>query len=479
MKKDRWFLPTNIPNLMMFLTQGLICSPEDSLIYSPNLLEVAPGWIPLQKNKIEILINENIDFNPSIIIEINLTKIKGEVFDVSTGEFTLIKQAAEQNCMFIAAPLPLTCIDKIIFKDKIAQDKFISDCKNLYANIPLLNFTFKVDKKLFPTEKDKDTSAPSLPFNEFKTPVSHNVHLSYKEAYAYGGALLNLFYNSKNGTLSTKFYNDFLELNKQNAITSQSYVELLFNDIVSHKDNETLKKLYEHLVEATIDGSSSFKQSTITFLQSSKWEGDALKRTSYLADMLTSFEYNPQYSNSEMLMKAKSKFEKLLLVLFLYEDSDELIDIPDYGFTEEEHILFSLFFGLRDSFVKIPKFIREFENLQPFVSHNMAMFLHNRLESKTTFKSPKKSISLVTMLTNRDFTEWFEKENRLVNCFLTKVLIPQGKYNIEITKKGLEISVAATLGKLTTTIQKDNYFNSISKLKLTDYNKYLTKYEKL
>ena len=117
MKKDRWFLPTNIPNLMMFLTQGLICSPEDSLIYSPNLLEVAPGWIPLQKNKIEIIINENIDFNPSVVIEINLTNIKGEVFDVSTGESTLIKQAAEQNCMFIAAPLPLTCIDKIIFKD--------------------------------------------------------------------------------------------------------------------------------------------------------------------------------------------------------------------------------------------------------------------------------------------------------------------------------------------------------------------------
>ena len=75
-------------------------------------------------------------------------------------------------------------------------------------------------------------------------------------------------------------------------------------------------------------------------------------------------------------MKQKTLLGKVLLMLFHRENTEALIEYNLDIFTEEDYLTFAAIFGIRDKFIKVPKFLREFEDLQNFISVKMANYAH-------------------------------------------------------------------------------------------------------
>ena len=211
--------------------------------------------------------------------------------------------------------------------------------------------------------------------------------------------------------------------------------------------------------------SNDSKEEIIQFLQSNE-------KTEHIAKKLLNFESISDKPVSEELREAKTLFGKALLMLFLREDSEALMEYYLDIFKEEDYIIFAMLFGIRDKFIKIPKFLREFNGLQKYITSKMANYAHMQMNGSIKFSEPKQLPTVMDMLKSNRFKEYFAKELKIEECFQT--IIPKSDYIVE---KGKPVFKGIVIPKFE--LLEEEYFKNISKTKLFEYNKYLQKYEKV
>jgi len=213
--------------------------------------------------------------------------------------------------------------------------------------------------------------------------------------------------------------------------------------------------------------SKDFKEDVLEFLLSDMWDERSRKRTEELANKLKLFESNIEKTVSEQFAEAKTPLEKILLMLFLREDSEALMDYYLELFTEEDYLNFAMMFGLRDKFIKIPKELREFKELQNFVSLKMAEYAHANIESDIKFKSPLKPLTLMDMLNKNSLKKRLLRALKLEHCVET--IMPKKDYRHD---KGKNIYVGFIEPEYK--LLENEYFKIISKSKITntEYNKF-------
>lgn len=373
LKKDRWFLPTNTDNLKMMVAQGLITSPDG---FSPNKyyrdeLENYPGFIPLFKNIIpektlKLIVSEQ-DNMMACLIEIDLIKIPS------------VKETLETPLLLLA-PLPLSCIKQIIFKS-IADKKSLENEQKLSSNFILAELKLhhsKTDQKLFTQEPELSDTNDTLVKND-----ENRLKVDYKKIYAFGGLLISLFYFAKNGEISQQTYQKNLDKEQPDDKHRACISHYFYGEV---NDSDELQKMYNALMDTIISG-KNFKDDMIDLLESKIW-GDKLKsRTQELATNLREFENN-NTTISAKFEAAKSPLEKLLFMMFYRQTGKELMQYQIDSFTEEDYVLFAMMFGVRDKFIKSAKFIREYANLQNFISFKMAEYAHKNRGSDIEFKAP-------------------------------------------------------------------------------------------
>ena len=468
-KKDRWFIPTNTENLKMIIAQGLISNSDGFKKYYSDVLELVQGYIPLFKNEIgqDILtyvLSEMDDLTPAII-EIDLKKIVGIVKKVEENRLVDIdlKSVESEDILFIQAPLPLSIVSTIIFKLKADKESFEEDSK-LYSNVVLAELKLSstvAEQKLF---KQKTLSGDLVSSLKNIEVVEVN-EVDYNRVYAYGGLLLNLFYFAKNGNRSNAFYQLFSNLDKESE--KQDIDVYDYFKAFDSNDTNIKKKMDYGLINIAIE-SKNFKEDVLDFLLSDIWDERTSKRTNELANKLKLFESNMDKTVSEQFEEAKTALEKILLMLFLREDSDSLMDYTLDVFTEEDYLNFAMMFGVRDKFIKISKELREFSGLQNFVSLKMAEYAHSSIESDIKFKSLPKSLTLMDMLNKNSLKKRLLKELKLEHCVQT--VMPNKEYS---SKSGINTYVGFI--EPTYKLLDDEYFKVISKKRLTklEYNKFV------
>ena len=467
-KKDRWFIPTNTENLKMIIAQGLISNPDGFKKYYSDILELVQGYIPIFKNEIAqniltYVVNETDDLTPAII-EIDLKKIVSVVKKVEENKLVDmdLKDINSEDILFIQAPLPLSIISTLIFKSKTDKKSFEDDSK-LYSNVVLADLKLSstiVEQKLF---KQNTLSADLVSsFKDIETVETNKV--DYNKVYAYGGLLINLFYFAKNGNRSNALYQLFSNLDKESE--KQDIDVYDYFKAFDSSDTNIKKKMDYGLINIAIE-SKDFKEDVLDFLLSDNWDERSAKRTKELANKLKQFEFNMDKTVSEQFKEAKTALEKTLLMLFLREDSDSLMDYMIDIFTEEDYLNFAMMFGVRDKFIKIPKELREFSGLQNFVSLKMAEYAHSSIESNIKFKALPKSLTLMDMLNKNSLKKRLLKELKIEHCVQT--VMPNREYS---SKNGINTYVGFI--EPTYTILDDEYFKNISKKRLTklEYNKF-------
>ena len=425
-KKNRWFLPTNTDNLKMMVAQGLMSSPDG---FSPNKyykdeLENYPGFIPVFKNSIpqstlDLIISEQENMT-ACLIEIDLTKIiqggvrnqNYKVIEVSVNE--------REDLLLILAPLPLSCIKQIIFRSENERISLEAEQK-LSSNFILSDLKThcsKSDEKLFKASNDKESIGffhkDKVGENEIESQVDSVKLVNYPRIYAFGGLLTSLFYFAKNGKLSNNIYQDFCTIEKADLVDDKLCIHQYFNQI---ENDGILQIMYSKLLDKLISRENS-KDDIIMLLEATDWDEKFKSRTQDLAQMLREFENN-ETTISEKFSKATRPLERLLLMLFHKESIGSLIEYQLDMFTEDDYLLFSLIFGVRDKFIKTPKFIREYQNLQNFISSKMVEYAHLELNSGVKFKSINSPKTIWDILNAKNTAKKSGKKLEITDCVQT------------------------------------------------------------
>lgn len=317
------------------------------------------------------------------------------------------------------------------------------------------------EQKLF---KPKTLSGDLV--NEFKKIEIEDVDaLDYNKIYAYGGLLLNLFYFAKNGKLSNNSYQLFCNLEEERQ---KQDIEIYDYFKAFDINNTSVKKKMDYgLINIAIN-SKDFKEDVLDFLLSKIWDEKSKKRTEELANKLKGFESNMDKTVSEQFNEAKTPLEKILLMLFLREDSESLMEYNLELFSEEDYLNFAMMFGIRDKFIKIPKELREFSGLQNFISLKMAEYAHKSIESDIKFKPLPKPLTVMDMLNKNSLKKRLIKELNIEHCMET--IMPNKDYT---HKKGKNIYVGFIEPEYK--LLEDEYFKVISKKKISkvEYNKFV------
>lgn len=466
--QNRWFMPTNTDNLRMIIAQGLISSPNGFKKYYSDVMELFPGYIPLFRNKVQpdILssVTSEVEGLTPCIVEFDLKKIEGFVKTISDSQLIDIQQKdldkENNDLLLLLAPIPLSCIAKVIFKTTADKKAFENDAE-LYSNVSIntlkLHYT-KTDQKLFEAKPD----ITDYPIEKLKS-MDFNLinNIDYNKIYAFGGMLANMFYFSKNGTKSNEV---FLSCSSDREVSDNDDYSYIINYFYSSEKVDNRNLLYNSIVDVAVR-SKNFKEEIIEFLESDS-------KTLNMANKLKSFEAISDKPVSEEFKEAKTLLGKVLLMLFHRENTEALMEYNLNIFTEEDYLTFAAIFGIRDKFIKVPKFLREFEGLQNFISVKMANYAHKALNSQIKFKELKQPLTIMEMLKNDRFKEYFAKELKIENCFQT--VIVKSDYRVI---KGKPVFEGIIMPKFE--ILEEKYFKCISTQIPTDYNKYLDKYNKV
>lgn len=467
-KKNRWLMPTNTDNLRMMIAQGLISSPAGFKKYYSDVLELFIGHVPLFKNRIQpdilnSVISETEGLN-QCILEFDLSSIEGLGKTIDGNNLVDIKlEDVESNnidILLLLAPIPISCISKVIFKTNSDKKAFEEDA-GLYSNVPVnelkLHYT-KTDQKLFETKSD----ITDYPVDKLKNMELEIVKdIDYSNVYAFGGMLANLFYFAKNGVIS----NDaFLSCSLGEKIAIENDFSHITNYFYSLEKLENSKSLYNGITHVAVSH-NNFKEEIIEFLESNV-------KTANIANKLRTFDAISDKPVSEEFGEAQTSLGKVLLMLFHRENTEALMEYNLDIFTEEDYLIFAVLFGIRDKFIKVPKFLREFRDLQNFISVKMANYAHKDLSSQIKFKESRRPLTIVDMLKNDRFKEYFAKELKIENCFQT--IVPKSDYRVV---KGKPIFEGIVMPKFE--ILEEEYFKFMSIQKTTEYNKYLDKYNKV
>lgn len=467
-KKTQWLLPTNTENLKMIIAQGLISSSDGFTKYYSDVLELVPNYIPLFKDEIpstllNYVLSEDNSLTP-VILDIDLKKMSNDIKILQDDKLVNLEGEVDSaDVVFILAPLPLSFISTLIFSSKDVLKEFEEDSK-LYSNVVLNDLKLSstvAEQKLF---KSSNLSVDWV--NDLKKIKTMDVdEVDYKKVYAYGGLLLNLFYFAKNGNLSNdnyKLFSDFSEEKKSQDIDIYDY----FKDFdINNADIK--KKMDNGLIDIAIN-SKDFKEDVLKFLEYGNWDERTQKRTQELADKLKGFESNTNKTVSEQFHEAKTRLEKILLMLFLREDTEALMEYTLELFCEEDYINFAMMFGIRDKFIKMPKELREFTGLQSFVSLKMAEYAHTTIESNIKFKSTIKPLTVIELFNKNSLKKRLIKELEVESCIRT---IMQNKEYC--SKSGINTYIGFIEPKYET--HEEEYFKILSKRKITkeEYNNFV------
>jgi hypothetical protein len=396
--------------------------------YYQDELKQNSGYIPLHKN---IIPQETLEYVVSgeknmkaCLIEIDLTKIKGITKNQQNKEIEITPKI-DDDFLLLLAPLPLSCVKKIIFKTNEDKKEIEKDQK-LHNNFILTDLNLqhnKTDQKLFDNKKTGSKSggfwSNEQQHNKEKSPNTvideSREKIDYKKIYAFGGMLANLFYFAKNGEQSHQKFTDF-----QNTGASDSGnkdIQSIYNYFYKIQNNDNFQEIYNKIIDNIING-SDFKNNIVSLLESQEWGVDFQQRAKELAQKLRDFEKNDT-TISQKFSQAEKQLEKGLLMLFHREDSRGLMKYQLDIFNEDDYLLFAMLFGIRDGFFKMPKFLRQYQNLQNFISCKMAEYAHHSINSKVEFMPPTLPKTIWQLLKNQKIIKKIISDLGLKQCVRT------------------------------------------------------------
>lgn len=114
-------------------------------------------------------------------------------------------------------------------------------------------------------------------------------------------------------------------------------------------------------------------------------------------------------STSVLVNELKQKFEKTSIELYfsffaIKSDIETLLNTQVDGLREQDYLMLAVFYGMRDGYERLPKFIREYEGLEAYSSYKMASYANAQSEVNFELDEIKTPPTLLDLLDGNKLT---------------------------------------------------------------------------
>jgi hypothetical protein len=181
-----------------------------------------------------------------------------------------------------------------------------------------------------------------------------------------------------------------------------------------------------------------------------------------------------RYTHKELFEKHPGPFSHALLLFFLRQHCDELIDFspPDFSVSEIDKIAAAILFASREGWEGVPQPIRGTSGLYAAVSHRMAAAAHKLANTGFDLGTPAaRCLPLRELLTGVDGK--LSKQQNEASLHLarkldwpdvieTRIRVGKGEYRLEVSAGGFELILPGEVKAVASTVVAENLFNHLS-----------------
>lgn len=504
-KEPVWYLPTNQLNLLFMLAAGLVSGPAGfGRKYYADCLGACSGWIPVfadavPQSALQQAITEGKHLR-QVIAEIDLSSLRGSVQAVGKDgrpRSIELPQGLSDNepALLIPAPLPATWIRSIHFpskEDRAAVEEEAAD----FANVPLNAYKRQVSTKLFSRQ-----SLCPWPLVEAAAPPSRDQPI-YGCAAVGGAMALSLALGNRGDATAeaTRILFDPDCKGLSRGLLQEQAPEPLLGalncwaclDVSPECDiqGRLLLSILSALVDAKVQGDNDSASASPDFYQTvldcvaveaerladlADEKGQlASKRLGGLVADLRGVLSLGAYTISELLDRHPKPFSRGLLLFFLRDRPEELLELDSPGLNAMDYVVAAALFAARSGWMGMPPEVRDQPGLREAVAHRMAALAQRQSGSELDLgPAPERIAPLRELLgavagNRRKVQE--EAALKLTRgmdwreLLSTRISLGKGDYRLKIDGQGAHLLLDGEVKAVTTEIDYESLFERLSKI---------------
>lgn len=484
-----WHLVTNHQNMLYMLAAGMVMGPAGfrGKHYS-DPLSVYPGWIPLFRDKVKV----PADALDQATRERNHLLPCVASFDLNdlSGNFQMLpckgktravtslpeKKGKNEIATLLRAPLPLTLLSGIHFRSSEEMQAFKSAAGDV-SNVDLSSHHIEVTESLFSTATDV-----TWPLMGVDVELTEGDNLP-AFGFAIGGALAMLYHTANRSDLGLAAFRLVTgaardkdnDLAQSDPILAELPNWMDGGEISGQAD--TRARLFWGVIQSLVTAQTQERPQTPVDVVLAYLENQL--------DLLREMEFRPRLERliadmrsclglgggtiTELLERHKGSLSRPLLLFCLREHCTDLLEFSHPLLNDAEYLLAGILFGVRDSWLQLPKELRDPE-LSAYVAYRMVDAEHRKQGDNLTLDAPPRPKPLRELFTSPS-GEWNSMQKDVAlelaskcnwnDCIRTRITLAEGDFPESFERKGLQVVLPGRVTTVTEEMDKAKFLHRL------------------
>lgn len=441
-------------------------------------LSVYPGWIPLFRDKAKIpadalnhATSERKHLLPCIA-SFDLGNLSG-AFQMlpckgKTRAVSVLPKNKGKNeiATLLRAPVPLTLLSGIHFRSPEDMQIFESAARDV-SNVDLSSHHIEVTESLFSTATDVTwpPKGVDVELTEGDNPPAFG--------FAIGGALAMLYHTANRSDLGLAAFRLVTgaardkdnDLAQSDPILAELPNWMDGGEISGQED--TRARLFWGVIQSLVTAQTQERPQTpvdvaLAYLDSQldqRQEMEFRPRLERLIAAMRGFLGLDGGTITELLERHKGSLSRPLLLFCLRDHCIDLLEFSHPLLSDAEYLLAGILFGVRDSWLQLPKELRD-PDLSAYVAYRMADAEHRNLGDNFTLDAPPCPKPLRELFTSLS-GEWNSMQKDVAvelarkcdwnDCIQTRITLAEGDYPVSFERNDLEVVFS---GRVTTVTEE-------------------------
>ncbi|KJS30245.1 MAG: hypothetical protein VR64_16110 [Desulfatitalea sp. BRH_c12] len=472
-----WHLVTNHQNMLYMLAAGMVMGPAGfrGKHYS-DPLSVYPGWIPLFRDKVNIpadalkhATSERKHLLPCIA-SFDLSDLSGPVRMLSRdGRMRDVASPAARKCkdeiaILVRAPLPPTLLLSVNFFTPEDRQAFESAANDV-SNVDLSSHRVEIAESLF--SADTEVAWPAVQPQKQLFEDGNDNFPAFGQAL--GGVLAMLHHTANRsdlGLAAFRLVTGAARGKDSDIVQSDPILAELPNWMVGGEISgqaDTRARLFWGVIQSLVVAQTQERPQTPIDV--------ALAYLENQLDLLREMEFRPRLERliadmrgllglgggtiTELLERHKGSLSRPLLLFCLREHCTDLLEFSHPLLNDAEYILAGILFGVRDSWLQLPKELRD-PDMSAYVAFRMVDAEHRKQGENLAMSAPPRPKSLREIFTSPS-GEWNSMKKDVAvelaskcnwnDCIQTRITLAEGNLPESFERKGLQVVLP---GRVTT-----------------------------
>jgi len=485
-----WHLVTNHQNMLYMLAAGMVMGPAGFRgKYYSDPLNVYPGWIPLFRDKVKIpadVLNHATSERKHLlpcIVSFDLSDLSSPVQMLSRdGRMRVVASPAARKrkddiAILVRAPLPPALLLSINFCSSEGRQAFESAANDV-SNIDLSPYRIGVAEALF--SSDTEVVWPAEQPQGLLLEDSSDIYPAFGQAL--GGMLAMLYHTANRSNLGLAAFG---------LVTGAARDK--DNDLV--QSDPILAELPNWMDGGEISGQADTRARLFWGVVQSLTSAQTQERPQTPIDVALEYlekpldqpqekEFRPRLKRlisdmrgllgldggtiTELFERHKGSLSRPLLLFCLREHCTDLLEFSHPLLNDAEYILAGILFGVRDSWLQLPKELRN-QDLSAYVSFRMADAEHRKQGESLAISTPRPK-SLRELFTSPS-GEWSNMQKGIAvklasecnwnDCIQIRITLTEGDLPESFERKGLEVVLPARVTTVKEEVDKVKFMRRL------------------